>query len=131
MEAMEMKEIEAAVEGILFASGEPVAVAWVRFASITAVLSSLRIMSVFHLSLNRFLLTHRPGRGLVKGGDRNAPFVRQLSAGRKYIYITMKTTVCKAIFADFSIKSQKTDARLTKKQACFCISCQFLRNTAV
>ena len=25
MEAMEMKEIEAAVEGILFASGEPVA----------------------------------------------------------------------------------------------------------
>ena len=49
----------------------------------------------------------------------------------KYIYITMKTTVCKAIFADFSIKSQKTDARLTKKQACFCISCQFLRNTAV
>ena len=112
-------------------SGEPVSVAWVRFASITAVLSSLRIMSVFHLSLNRFLLTHRPGRGLVNGGDRNAPFVRQLSAGRKYIYITMKMTVCKAIFADFSIKSQKTDARLTKKQACFCISCQFLRNTAV
>ena len=57
--------------------------------------------------INKILLTHRPGRGLVNGGDKNAPFVRQLSAGRKYIYITMKMTVCKAIFADFSIKSRK------------------------
>ena len=57
--------------------------------------------------INKILLTHRPGRGLVNGGDRNASFVRQLSAGRKYIYITMKMTICKAIFADFSIKSRK------------------------
>ena len=56
--------------------------------------------------INKILLTHRPGRGLVNGGDRNAPFVRQLSAGRKYIYITMKMTVCKAIFADFSINQK-------------------------
>ena len=50
--------------------------------SITAVLSSLRIMSVFHLSLNRFLLTHRPGRGLVNGSDRNAPFCPSAKRGR-------------------------------------------------
>ena len=33
-------------------SGEPVSVAWVRLASITAVFSSLRIMVGFHLSYN-------------------------------------------------------------------------------
>ena len=33
-------------------NGEPVSVAWVRLASITAVFSSLRIMVGFHLSYN-------------------------------------------------------------------------------